>query len=197
MLMQRDKNILKFLEKYKAITIQQSYRIFFNNAKFGNDRSRKRLKELETMGVLKSYINKLTREKVYYLEDKVSAHDLYINDFYSMLVFNGCKDIEYIKEPKYLKGLIRPDAFFKFTLDDNLHFILLEVDLTHFTGANKFQMYEKLYKENILQKECYGTFPLVVIIGVNDIKYESNNFFVEYLDFSLKGLEKRILGLER
>lgn len=196
MLTQRDKNIFRFLESYKSISIQQAYKIFFNNAKYGYDRARKRLRELEKMGLLKSYKNNITREKVYYLEKKLSEHDLYINDFYSMLVFNGCKNITYIKNIEYLKGLIKPDAFFSFEYKNNLHFILLEVDLTHFTSYDKFQLYEKLYKDNIIQDKYYGIFPLIVVMGINLNKYESDNFETEYIDFSLNNFKQKILELQ-
>lgn len=177
MLTPRDKNILIYLEKYKVITIVQCSRIFFADCKFAYDVTRKRLKKLEEMEVLKSYKNKLTDEKIYFIDQMISAHDIYILDFYSLLVFNNCKNIEFKKEPRYLNDSIRPDAFFKFEFNNHLYFMLLEVDLNH-SSMSKMQTYERLFRNGELQKLCYGTFPLIVIMGLNTLKYESENFDV-------------------
>lgn len=193
--MPRDKQILKFLEENKAITIFQAYRIWFNEAKFGYDRARVRLKQLEDYGLLRSYKNKLTDEKVYYTDDKVSPHDLFVNEFYSLLVFNGCTNIAVKRQPRYLKALIRPDSLFRFEYKGSLYFILLEVDFTHVTSASKFQLYEKLYKTEELQKLCYGTFPLIVVISIdeNPIKYESDRLDIVYLNDKLNNFKEKIL----
>lgn len=194
MLSQKDKDILIHLEKYKVITIKQCQRIFFNDAdkKLGYDYARKKLKQLEDKELIKSYQNSITEEKVYYVQDKISAHDIFKLDFYSKLCEFNCKNIEVNLYPSYLKDLIRPDAFFKFvrendyTHEDELHLILLEVDLTHFTSLTKFKMYEKLYKEEEIQNQYYGIFPEIVVIGVNTIKYQPlHKIQIEYLDFNL------------
>lgn len=194
MLMRRDKDLLIYLEKYHCITIMQASRIFFKECKFSYDVARKRLKKLEDMEVLKSYKNKLTDEKVYYTEKMISAHDLYIMDFYSELVANNCKNITFIKEPRYLNDMIRPDAFFQFEFNSHLYFILLEVDLTH-SSMGKMQTYERLFRSNELQQQCYNTFPLLVITGVNTLKYESDNFDIIYSDFQLSNFTHNILGI--
>lgn len=196
MLMPRDKEILKFMEQHKAITIYQAYRMYFNHAKFGYDRARVRLKQLEDFGLVRSYKNKLTDEKVYYTDDKVSSHDLYVNEFYSLLVYYGCTNIKVLRQPRYLKDLIRPDALFRFEYKGNLYFILLEVDFTHVTSVAKFQLYEKLYKIEELQKMCYGTFPLIVVISIdeNPIKYESDSLDIVYLNDKMNNFKEKILG---
>ena len=196
MLRQRDKDILKHIESYKAITIYQAYRMFYNSSKFGYDQAKKRLKDFEDLGLLKSYKEKITGQKVYYMEHQVSLHDLYVLDFYSNLHFVGCKNIEFIKTPRYLNGMIVPDSLFKFQFKDDLYFILLEVDFTHMTGMAKFQLYEKLFRENIIQKECYNTFPIIVVLSnSNSVRYESNNFDVIYMDFSMFDFNSKILSL--
>lgn len=193
--MPRDKQILKFLEENKAVTIYQAYRMFFNEAKFGYDRARVRLKQLEEFGLLRSYKNKLTDEKVYYTDDKISSHDLYVNEFYSLLVLYGCTNINIKRQPRFLKDLIRPDALIKFEYKNNLYFILLEVDFTHITSTSKFQLYEKLYKNEELQELCLGVFPLIVVISVdeNPIKYESENLDILYLNDKLDNFKEKIL----
>jgi hypothetical protein len=170
--------------------------MFFNEAKFGYDRARVRLKQLEDYGLLRSYKNKLTDEKVYYTDDKVSSHDLFVNEFYSLLVFNGCTNIVVKRQPRFLKDLIRPDGLFKFEYKNNLYFIVLEVDFTHVTSTSKFQLYERLYKSEELQKICMGVFPLITVISIdeNPIKYESDSLDIVYLNDKLDNFNEKVLG---
>lgn len=193
MLSRANKDLMIYLEKYHAITINQCMRHFYTT-EYRYDVARKSLRELEKKGILQSYQHSITGEKVYYYDRKVSAHDLYILEFYSLLVEHGCTNIEFIKNPKYLKGNIIPDGFFKFEHDDYLYLCILEVDLSHKTTFDKFQSYEKLYRDGEFQ-EKYGTFPFIVVVSFDAcLKYESNNFEVVYLPFSLDNFKNKILG---
>lgn len=189
MLTEKDREILRHIEQYKAISINQASKLF--NRPY--ESVRRRLKQLEEQKVLKSYINALTKEKIYFAESKVSAHRLYVFDFYAELVKNGAKITKFKLEPKYVNDLIRADAFIEFQYQNSLYFIILEVDLNHFTSNSKMQIYEKLYREGTLQKECYGVFPTIVILKNNiDITYKSKNFEVIYLDFTLNNFNTKI-----
>lgn len=189
MLTDRDRQVLRHIEDHKAITIKQAQKLFFKNY----ESARRRLKQLENMGLLHSYENKISDEKVYYSEKKISSHDLLVLDFYAELVFQGAAIRQFRKQPKFLNDLIRGDAFIEFLYENNLYYIILEVDLTHFTSSSKMQLYEKLYKEGTLQKECRGVFPSVVIMkNHSDIRYLSNNFEVIYLDFKLFDFNSKI-----
>lgn len=189
MLMERDKSVLQYLEDHNAISIDQANKIFFKNYYS----ARRRLKRLEQMGTLKSYVNSITKEKVYYQKKKLSAHDLFRMDFYAQLINCGAEILEFKKQPRFLKDLVRPDAFIKFKYKNNLYFILLEVDFTHFTDSSKLQLYEKLFKENELQPQCYDLFPTLVLLK-NQIttSYKSKNFEVVYLDFKLENFIEKI-----
>ncbi|MFR4581615.1 hypothetical protein [Clostridium cadaveris] len=189
MLIKKDREILRHIELYKAISINQAAKI--TNRPY--ESVRRRLKQLEEQKILKSYINTLTKEKVYYIEDKVSAHRLYVMDFYAELIKNGAKITKFKLEPRYLNDLVRADAFIEFQYQDNLYFIILEVDLNHFTSNSKMQLYEKLCRERTLQEKCYGVFPTIVILKNNiDITYKSKNFEVIYLDFTLNNFNSKI-----
>jgi len=182
MLNYRDRQIIEYINEHKAITIKQASRLFFNGAKCKYDRARKRLKQLEEQNVLQSYINKINNEKVYFLDKKLSAHDLYVLELYSLLIESNCEILEFKTQPLYLKKQIRPDAFIKFRHDNLIYLIFVEVDLTHFTSLNKYQTYEMLYRTEELQSK-YGTFPIIVVVGDNPIEYESCNFDIVYLKF--------------
>ncbi len=182
MLRERDREILNYINEYKGITIKQASRLFYKDVKCKYDRARKRLKQLEEQNILQSYISKFNNEKVYYLDKKLSAHDLYVLELYSLLIENNCEILEFKTQPLYLKKQIRPDAFIKFRHDNLIYLIFVEVDLTHFTSLNKYQTYEMLYRTEELQSK-YGTFPIIVVVGDNPIEYESCNFDIVYLKF--------------
>ncbi len=187
MLTERDRQVLKWIEDYKAISVTQATELLFNGT---YESCRRRLKQLEDMELLKSYISQFSREKIYYQEKKLKDHELLVYDFLKVVKKKG-GEIRQIKlQPQYLKGLIRPDAYIEFTLENNLYFIILEVDYTHYTSNIKMQLYEKLYREGTLQKQCYGTFPIVIISRptLNDIRYNSSNFDVIYTDLNYNNL---------
>lgn len=183
MLTQRDREILTWIQDYKAISVAQCTELFFNGNYEG---CRRRLKQLEDMELLKSYITKYSKEKVYYQDKKMSEHDLNVYNFLKVIKKNGGDIIKIQNQPQYMSGKIRPDAFIIFSYSGNVYFILLEVDITHYTSNSKMQKYEELYKTGELQNECCGTFPIVIIARptTNDIRYNSRNFNVVYLDLS-------------
>ncbi|NFG58203.1 hypothetical protein FC778_05555 [Clostridium botulinum] len=188
MLTERDRQVLKWIEDYKAISVTQATELFFNGT---YESCRRRLKQLEDMELLKSYISQFSREKIYYQEKKLKDHDLLVYDFLKVIKKRG-GEIRQIKlQPQCLKRLIRPDAYIEFTLENNLYFIILEVDYTHYTSNIKMQLYEKLYREGTLQKMCYGTFPIVIISRptLNDVRYNSSNFDVIYTDLYYNNLQ--------
>lgn len=178
MLRERDWVVLRHIEQFKGITVKQAKRLFYNNYEV----ARRRLKMLEDTNMLRSYNNKVTNEKVYYGTEKISAHGLFTLEFYSLLIEAGCEILEFNIEEHYYKKQIRPDAFIKFKYEGLIYLVFLEVDLTHFTSISKYQTYEMFYKTNEMQLE-HGAFPLIVVLGDNTIKYESDNIEVIYLGF--------------
>lgn len=190
MLMQRDKNILRYLEDYHAITISQCGQIFFNHSRHHYDLARKRLKKIEDMGLIRYYTNHVTNEKVYYLERKLPPHDIYLMNVYAALRHSRADIIEFVKECRFLEGKVRADAFFRFSYGGYERIMITEVDLTHSTDLSK---YEALYEAKELQRK-YGTFPLVVIIGdYCNRKHKSENFDIVYLDYKLTGFAEKVL----
>ena len=82
-LQSRDRQVLRFLEDYRAITTNQATNIFFNRCKRSATR---RLNQLEDAGILNHYTR--GKNKVYKLMDEVkelSEHDVLIYDFYSWI----------------------------------------------------------------------------------------------------------------
>lgn len=191
MLTNRDREVLTWIENYKAITISQASALFFSNS---YESARRRLKQLEQMQFLKSYLLKNTKEKVYYYDKKISKHDLLVYDFVKIIKEHGGDLIKLKNQPTYLNGVIRPDAFIIFSCNSMVYFILLEVDLNHYTSNSKMQRYEKLYKTGELQAQCYNTFPIVLIARPTEgIRYNSKNFHVVYLDLLYNNISNLLL----
>lgn len=192
MLTSRDRQVLTWIQDYKAISVAQCTELFFTGNYEG---CRRRLKQLEDMELLKSYITRYSKEKVYYQEKKLSEHDLNIYNFLKVIKKNGGEIIKIKTQPQYMDGKIRPDSFIIFLYNEMVYFILLEVDLTHYTSMSKMQKYEELYKSEELQEKCCNTFPIIVIARptTNGIRYNSKNFHVIYLDLSYNNINNLLL----
>ncbi|MDP4094879.1 MAG: hypothetical protein Q8920_16155 [Bacillota bacterium] len=195
MLVEIDKAILRHIEEHKAATIKQIQRIFYRqfNNEDGYTYARRKLRHLEEQEILKSYDNNITKQKVYYMDKKLSAHDLFRLDFYSMLIYIGAEIIEF-KKPHYFNNTFNPDAFAAFGYGGLGYTVLLEVDWKHVsTSMGRMQMYEKLYREADWKKEFYGRFPRIVIMGVNPLMYSSKNFTVVRLGLNLADFDRVLL----
>ncbi|MCI1478201.1 MAG: hypothetical protein LKH93_19745 [Clostridium beijerinckii] len=190
-LTQRDREILTWIQDYKSITLSQCTYLFFNANYEG---CRRRLKQLESFGLLKSIQNQLLRSRVYYQERLLTDHDLFIYEFLKVIKVNGGEIIQFQIKPQYMENKIIPDCFIIFSYNGNVFFILLEVDLTHYTSNTKMKRYEELYKTGELQKICCKTFPIVVIARpTQGIRYNSYNFNCIYLDLFYNNLNNLLL----
>lgn len=191
MLVQRDKNILRFIENHGGITIRQCANIFFNDSKHSYDLARKRLKKMYEMGLVKYITNTVTNERVYCTHTKLSPHSLYLLDVYSIFVANNCKILEFKKERKWLNGKRKSDGFFKIEYNSKKRIYCVEIDINNATHIEK---YEEIYESGEIQNE-YGGFPMVIIVGKILDEEKSDNFDVVYLDYKLTGFVEKVLAL--
>ncbi|WP_238899390.1 replication-relaxation family protein [Clostridium sp. YIM B02500] len=192
MLTNRDREILTWIEEYKAITVPQCTQLYFNGNYEG---CRRRLKQLEDMSILKSTVSTLLKAKVYFREKMISNHDLLVYEFLKEVKKYGANIIAVKNQPRFLDGEIRPDAFITFSHNGNVFFVLLEIDLTHNTPIGKMQKYEELFNSGEVQKQCCGTFPIVIISRPSNarLRYNSKNFNVVYLDLFYNNINSLLL----
>lgn len=192
MLTQRDKQLLIYLERNKAISTQQATNIFFE----GLEKSAiRRLNQLEDLELIESY--KIGTQKIYKWPGakELSQHDIYILDFYAWVYGSGGELIEFKKTPHYFNNLLIPDGLFKFKIPYEGHsytiYVLLEIDYTHYTENSKLNVwYEKLYREDVLKEYC-GTaqFPFVIVARPTPgIRYNSKNFNIIYTDLKFSNI---------
>lgn len=194
MLTNRDLEILEWIDKYKTITVEQARYIFFKGS---YESARRRLSILEKDKILKSYISKSTKQKVYYSEKKISDHDLYCLDYIKELKKYNCKIIEIKNKPHYLNNLIIPDMYVKFKFNGYVFNTLLEVDFTHATEEKKLNLlYEKLARESSDYEDFNGkSFILIVAKPIIQTKYRAKNYTSIYTDLKFSTLYN-LLGLE-
>lgn len=192
MLTSRDKQVLRWLEDYNAITIDQAKHLFFGGS---YESARRRLKQYENSRIVKSYLSPTKNEKVYYQDKRVHDHNLFIYDYIKELKIIGCEIVDVKLQPQYLNGTIIPDAFVSFKYNKCLYLTLLEVDFTHYTSNIKMNtMYEKLYEQRNYYVEFKGTFPILVIARPTPgIRYNSSNFECVYTTLEYKQLAELLL----
>ena len=192
MITRRDKDILIYIEKYGAITINQAKILFFNNR---YDNARRRLRLLEQQEILKSYTLSENKEKVYYVDRKMSFHDILVLNYIVKLKELGCNVLEVKIKPRYLKNALIPDLFVKFEYNNDIYLTFLEVDYKHQTEFLKFKsLYERLYREKEEHDEFLGTFPIVVVANLNaTIRYNSLNFSTVWTSLEYEKLDELLL----
>ncbi|MDV5116208.1 hypothetical protein SNJ89_14930 [Clostridium perfringens] len=186
MLTARDKEILKFIEDYKSLTIKQAQYLFFRESYEG---ARRRLAELEKFGLLKSSTSKARSEKVYFDGKNLSDHDLYKIDYIANLKKMEFEILEFNTKPSYFNNTLRPDAFVICRKNGYRYLTFLEVDYTHYTSNAKMNtLYEKLAKEDFKDTG----FILVVARPTKGIRYSPENYDVVFTDLEFNNLSTYI-----
>lgn len=189
----RDKEVMKFVQRHEGITIQQCAKIFYKNSKFPYDSARLRLKKLYNHKYLKRYEFSKNGFWVYCINKsrRLSLHKIHLLNFYAEMVGQGCKILKFDTEIEFMNGKIRPDGVIMYEFNGEIFPLLIEIDLTNNTSIKR---YEELYKTGELQK-LYGDniFPLICIVGYDGDR-KSNSFLnVSYLNFDLTDLNKKVL----
>ncbi|PWX20919.1 hypothetical protein [Clostridium perfringens] len=197
MLRERDYNILRFIEKYKAISLKNACRIFFTG-EYKSEEYRyrvaaRRLQKLENKGILQSYRNSYTDEKIYYTNKKLSPHSVFIQDFWRKLLELDFNVLEFNTNVSLMNGQLKPDAFVLAKYDDILVNYFLEVDLNHYTDKSKLIRYEMFYKSDELTELCGTRKPCLIITRPThskDIRLTSKLFDTVYTDLKYTNLER-------
>ncbi|MDM0743554.1 hypothetical protein QTI25_14265 [Clostridium perfringens] len=182
----RDKEILKFIEDYRSVTIKQAQHLFFKGSYEG---ARRRLSELRKFGLLKSTVSKGRSEKVYFVEKVLSDHDLYKIDYIVNLKKNKFEILEFNTKPSYFNNQLKPDAFVICKKNGYRYLTFLEVDYTHYTSNTKMNtFYEKLAREEFRDTG----FILIVARPTKGIRYSPEQYDVVFTDLEFSNLSTYI-----
>lgn len=171
MITARDKKIIKFVEEYKSITINQCTKIFFKGHKEAYDQARKRLQVIHKAGLLKRYRKDVLSEAIYYMDKILKPHDLKILDFMAELSEFDIYDVA--KEGKIKideKTTYVVDALITLSISDELKVpIILEIDYSHYTSEEKINNIT-----NYLEKKHEVPY-LFIIIKLSQEKFLPSN----------------------
>lgn len=193
MITKRDKEIVKFVERYGGITPKICSKAFFRNNKEAYDQARKRLRVIYGEGLLKRYRKDIKSEAIYYIDKKLKVHDLklidVIGELYEFRVHLYTKEKLFtISENRYII-----DGAIVLETEADYKRILIEIDYTHYTSINKIKDVIS-YLENKHKKGYY--FLVVKLtqeeIEVQDIGKYSKLFF---LPWNLKEFSQVITSL--
>lgn len=198
MLKERDWDILKHIEKYGAISLRNVTQIYFKG-EYKSEEYRyrcaaRRMQALENKGIVESYSNSYTDEKVFYTEKRVSPHNLFIQDLWRKLLKLDFEILEFKTNVELMNGKLKPDAFVWAKYDDILVNYFLEVDLNHYTKKEKIIRYEMFYKSDELRELCGNRKPCLIISRPThrDIRHTSKLFDIIYTDLKYSKLENFI-----
>jgi hypothetical protein len=210
----KDKEIIRYVEKYGFITIGQAYDIWFSHRRYGYDLSRKRLQQMVDDNYLKQQydMEEMYAPKIFYIDDKYkkpSKHTILTMDVYAYLVRLGATVIYFKREEEWLDKKYRTDAFIIFTIEGYCYSAFIEVlkstSSKDITQNSKFQ---NKYTELVDSKEAQlkikqitqrdNEFDDAFLIIIDDIKHKysfsiPNLDKIVVADYKLNGLSKALI----
>lgn len=178
----RDKAILKFIESYGAVTVQQAHTMFFNGNK-SVEGCRRRLTELVEGGELKVANLDNSKQKQYYLDKPKSLHDIYIINAYCSILENGGKILEFKLVPHIMGNKVIPDAFIKYKIGNKVHSSFIEVDYSHITEQPKIALMEQYALENNIKFN-------ILVAKKGKLSIHSNSIEILQTDFKFSTIYK-------
>lgn len=199
---EEDHAILRHVEEYHSITIDQCTKMFYSYQKYGNQMAGRHLSKLVKYGKLKMTKDKETSQNVYYVTRALRTHDLMIMDVYASLIESGAQ-IVYFNTPQSwqtTKELIS-DAFVFFYLENKPYFRIIEI--ARFKGI-EIEKYHKLYDSGEVQVICnelylhaggttINVFPKLIVVDEIQHRpgyYDDEKIKIEQLDFRLTNFVK-------
>jgi hypothetical protein len=181
----RDISLLTTISNLRFMTTQQIHSIHGYSGKYGENVTRRKLKELESKGFLKSWKPDIYSSKVFYLtkagakevelyngydnvktfqKSNQTLHHVMVTEVYVQLKKAGVKLRRFVIHPKV--GEIEADAFIEYLEGNSLKVIFLEADRATETLqvlTEKLEEYKKVYESDWYQKRL-GNFPRVAFV---------------------------------
>jgi hypothetical protein len=188
MITQRDREIVRHIEKYNFATIDQIAKIVFGEHKCSYDIARRRLKRLIDSQYLRKFKNIDTNELIFTLPEnpikKVSQHSILVMDYYSELIKTGVEMIGFQREKSFQSGKVRSDAFINFKFNGFNYFQVLEVQL--YNDKVDLQKYENIeIKQELYQLCSQKALPNIIVITYKPKALETDGYNVVSIDIEL------------
>lgn len=183
---QRDKDIYNFIKQHGSITVDQCSKIFMTDCKRKYEIACRRLKRLVECDYIKVSATKYTHQNVYYIDKKLSFHDLLVIQYCAELINIGAKNLKLERNKQWFEDLIS-DGFIYYEINGQKYINIIEVC---FSNKNvKTDYYDELYETNLLQSNL-GIEPKLVIISEFNENYTSKKIPIITFDFKFKNLFK-------
>jgi hypothetical protein len=204
---ERDNEILNFVESYGSITIDQCKKIYCTNCSRGDVIARRRLSKLVQFDKLKVGKDKITNQNVYYMDKKLSFHDLLSISYYAKLIESGSR-MSHFKRVKQWSNELKSDAFICHHVGNEVMFDILEVVRTHAPDLDK---YKRLYDSTVPQKYCSAMYKKLTgkdticiprLILIDEVRHKKPLFInqdvdIIQLDFEMRQIAKIYLPIAK
>jgi hypothetical protein len=181
-LTKRDKQIIRFIEDFGAITRKQVERLFFSDVKYSTSLANKRLLEIIKEPHIVRSREPYTNQYIYHLKGvKQLEHRILRSEFYLRLITFGGQIKTFVSE--YRASNLRADAFCIYEKDGYRYYFCLEVQTDNKLDLGK---YIGLYESDDWP---FKIFPRVVVISDRKIEAETD-FLVFVIGKDFEGWEK-------
>jgi hypothetical protein len=183
MLVQRDLEIVDFINTFKVASGNQIQKVFGISRTVANRRLVEIIKTKE-VGV-KRIRDSFTMNYLYFIENNPTKHKLLVTEFYTKLV-KQCEIIKFEKEYK-LTG-IQPDIFCecKYKINGYRYLMFVEVQLSNIKVD--IEKYES-YFMNEKWQEKFKIFPRIIVISDKDYKINSSLTIIQ-IDTKFNNFER-------
>ena len=198
MITDKDRIILRHIEKYKFITLEEARLIAFPDMKRGYEYVRTRLQRLVKIEKrLRIITNTALKLKLFIDIDadakKIpnSPHRIYLMDFYCRLIAAGAKIEKFDLERQWMNRTLRSDALIIYEYGGGFRFRnLVEVNKSNNTlDLDRFDA----AKDEIIHA-CEGFAPSIILIDDRTHKnYTTKIYTVIRLDYNLKNFPEIFL----
>lgn len=188
----RDIDILTTVSHMRFMNTSQIFRVHGYSGKYGENVTRRKLKDLEEKGFLKSWQPDIYSSKIFYLtkagakevelyngyenvrtfqRSNKTLHQVMVTEIFTLLKkCNTGKLRRFTLHPKV--GEVEPDAWIEYQIGNSIKIILLEADRATETLSiitEKLDQYKQVYDSGEYQKK-YGIFPRISFITCSDTR---------------------------
>lgn len=170
----KDRSLVRFVEEFDSVTIDMARRLIWNEQKSGYKIAQTRLGKLVDGKYLKVSRTE-TNENIYYINKKLSYHDLLINRVRIELINAGVKLIQFERKKWWLNNKFHSDIFIQCDYGDNYYFFFWEICWTH-KDINMVGYEELCESEEGLKIIDYkGMIPTLVVMDDSSHDYKTLN----------------------
>jgi hypothetical protein len=178
MITPRDNEILNFINITGAATTSQISRAFMGDKSRGEIITRRRMKRLHDLKMIKRERSFINTEYVYFKKNTLLDHKLTLTEFHIRLRELQGEELRFNAEVQL--GDVRPDAVCDYLYKGNVYQFFIEVHLA--TMPFNQQKYEDFYA-SAKYKQWYKIFPRVIIISDREIHLQESK--IRYIQIPL------------